>query len=53
MAGGEQGVSRVIELLEEQIRTTLLLMGAQLVAELGPHAMRAPWLPRAEDARRH
>lgn len=53
MAGGEQGVSRVIELLEEQIRTTMLLMGAGSVAELGPHAMRAPWLPRAEDARRH
>lgn len=53
MAGGEQGVSRVIELLEEQIRTTMLLMGAGSVAELGPHAMRAPWLPRAEYARRH
>ncbi|MFI3892006.1 alpha-hydroxy-acid oxidizing protein [Kocuria rhizophila] len=53
MAGGEQGVSRAIELLEEQIRTTMLLMGAGSVAELGPHAMRAPWLPREEHARRH
>lgn len=48
MAGGEQGVSRVIELLEAQIRTTTMLMGAASTADLGPHAMRAPWLPREE-----
>ncbi|MCC5671380.1 alpha-hydroxy acid oxidase [Kocuria rhizophila] len=48
MAGGEQGVSRVIELLEAQIRTTMMLMGAANTADLGPHAMRAPWLPREE-----
>lgn len=48
MAGGEQGVSRVIELLEAQIRTTMMLMGAASTADLGPHAMRAPWLPREE-----
>ncbi|MDV5999139.1 alpha-hydroxy-acid oxidizing protein [Kocuria rhizophila] len=48
MAGGEQGVSRVIELLEAQIRTTMMLMGAASTADLGPHAVRAPWLPREE-----
>ncbi|ASE10530.1 alpha-hydroxy acid oxidase [Kocuria rhizophila] len=48
MAGGEQGVSRVIELLEAQIRTTMMLMGAASTADLGPHGMRAPWLPREE-----
>nr|WP_313505671.1 alpha-hydroxy acid oxidase [Kocuria rhizophila] len=48
MAGGEQGVSRVTELLEAQIRTTMMLMGAASTADLGPHAMRAPWLPREE-----
>lgn len=48
MAGGEQGVSRIIELLEAQIRTTMMLMGAASTADLGPHAMRAPWLPREE-----
>ena len=48
MAGGEQGVSRVIELLEAQIRTTMMLMGAASTADLGPHAMRAPWLTREE-----
>ncbi|GEC98579.1 alpha-hydroxy-acid oxidizing enzyme [Kocuria varians] len=44
MAGGEQGVSRVIELLEAQIRTDMMLMGAGSIADLGPASMRAPWL---------
>ncbi|MGX0670218.1 L-lactate dehydrogenase (cytochrome) [Kocuria marina] len=47
MAGGEQGVSRVIELLEAQIRTDMMLMGAGPIADLGPTSMRAPWLERA------
>ncbi|MEV8156931.1 alpha-hydroxy acid oxidase [Kocuria salsicia] len=47
MAGGEQGVSRVIELLEAQIRTDMMLMGAGSIADLGPTSMRAPWLERA------
>ena len=52
MAGGEQGVSRVIELLEAQIRTDMTLMGAGSIADLGPESMRAPWLERAADTDR-
>lgn len=52
MAGGEQGVSRVIELLEAQIRTDMMLMGAGSIADLGPESMRAPWLERAADTDR-
>lgn len=51
MAGGQQGVSRVIELLEKQIRTNMLLMGAGSIADLGPHCMRAPWLNNTPDER--
>ena len=47
MAGGQQGVSRAIELLAVQIRTTMLLMGAGSITDLGPDCMRAPWLCRA------
>ncbi|MDO5367559.1 alpha-hydroxy-acid oxidizing protein, partial [Kocuria sp.] len=47
MAGGQQGVTRAIELLAAQIRTTMLLMGAGCIADLGPHCMRAPWLRRS------
>lgn len=44
MAGGQEGVTRAIELLEQQIRTNMLLMGAGSIADLGPDCMRAPWL---------
>ncbi|NDO77477.1 alpha-hydroxy-acid oxidizing enzyme [Kocuria indica] len=50
MAGGGQGVSRAIELLAAQIRTTMMLMGAATVADLGPQCMRAPWLERGDRA---
>ena len=40
MAGGERGVDRVIELLAEEIRVTMQLMGAATIADLGPDSMR-------------
>ncbi len=36
MAGGEEGVDRVIELLAEEIRVNMQLMGAATIADLGP-----------------
>ena len=51
MAGGQQGVTRAIELLEKQIRTNMLLMGAGSIADLGPDCMRAPWLNTSRDER--
>jgi len=40
MAGGERGVDRVIDLLAEEIRVTMQLMGAATIADLGPDSMR-------------
>ncbi len=40
MAGGEQGVDRVIALLESEIRRTMALLGAASAADLGPQHVR-------------
>ena len=40
MAGGEDGVRRVIDILEKEIRTTMQLIGARSVAELGQARVR-------------
>lgn len=40
MAGGREGVSRVIELLAKEMELTMQLMGAGSVADLGPHLVR-------------
>lgn len=40
MAGGYDGVVRVIEILEKEIRTTMQLMGVTSVAELDPSMVR-------------
>ncbi len=40
MAGGEQGVDRVITLLESEIRRTMALLGAASIADLGPQHVR-------------
>lgn len=40
MAGGREGVSRVIELLAKEMEVTMQLMGAGSVADLGPHLVR-------------
>ncbi|GAA4364042.1 alpha-hydroxy acid oxidase [Paeniglutamicibacter cryotolerans] len=40
MAGGERGVARVIELLAEEIRVNMQLMGAASISDLGPELLR-------------
>ena len=40
MAGGEAGVQRVGDLLAEEIRTTMQLLGRTTVADLGPDCLR-------------
>ncbi|GAA1661080.1 alpha-hydroxy-acid oxidizing enzyme [Citricoccus zhacaiensis] len=45
MAGGRQGVERAIELLAEETRVAMMLMGAATVADLRREGrVRAPWL---------
>lgn len=45
MAGGREGVSRAIELLAEETRVAMMLMGAGSIAELKAHGqVHAPWL---------
>lgn len=45
MAGGRQGVERAIELLAEETRVAMMLMGAASVADLRREGrVRAPWL---------
>ncbi|MDI3330821.1 MAG: alpha-hydroxy acid oxidase [Micrococcus sp.] len=45
MAGGRAGVARAIELLAEETRVAMMLMGAASVADLqGSGQVRAPWL---------
>ena len=51
MAGGQQGVERAIELLAEEVRISMQLMGAETVADLGPHLLgtrRHPDLSRRD-----
>ncbi|GAB3280244.1 quinone-dependent L-lactate dehydrogenase [Sinomonas notoginsengisoli] len=40
MAGGREGVARVIELLAKEIEVTMQLVGAATVKDLGPHLLR-------------
>ena len=40
MAGGEQGVDRVAEILADEVRRTLQLMGVTSIAELTPDRVR-------------
>ncbi len=40
MAGGEAGVQRVIDLLREEIQTTMQLLGRTSIDELGPDCLR-------------
>ncbi|MDY6054875.1 alpha-hydroxy acid oxidase [Micrococcus sp.] len=44
MAGGQEGVRRVIELLAQEVRVAMSLMGAATTADLTPESVRAPWL---------
>ena len=40
MAGGREGVARVIEILAKEMEVTMQLMGAATVKDLGPHLLR-------------
>ncbi len=40
MAGGEAGVQRVVDLLREEIETTMRLLGRTSIASLGPDCVR-------------
>lgn len=40
MAGGEAGVQRVIDLLREEMQTTMRLLGRTSIAQLGPDCLR-------------
>ena len=40
MAGGREGVDRVIELLAKEIEVTMQLVGAATIGDLGPHLLR-------------
>ena len=40
MAGGEAGVQRVVDLLREEVESTMRLLGRTSVAELGPDCVR-------------
>lgn len=44
MAGGQEGVARVIELLAQEVRVAMTLMGAATTKDLTPDSVRAPWL---------
>jgi L-lactate dehydrogenase (cytochrome) len=37
MAGGEAGVDRAIEILSDQVRRTMRLLGVTCLEELSPH----------------
>ncbi|MEU3846486.1 alpha-hydroxy acid oxidase [Micrococcus terreus] len=50
MAGGRAGVTRAIELLAEETRVAMMLMGAATVADLKRSGqVRAPWLEGGQD----
>lgn len=45
MAGGEAGVQRVVDLLREEIESTMRLLGRTSIAELGPDCVRMRTTP--------
>jgi len=42
MAGGERGVQRAAQLLTDEVRRTMALLGAATVADLGPQHVKLP-----------
>ncbi|MDN5797396.1 MAG: alpha-hydroxy-acid oxidizing protein [Intrasporangium sp.] len=42
MAGGQPGVSRVLQLITEELRVAMTLLGVSSVRELGPQFLREP-----------
>lgn len=50
MAGGEQGVDKTIELLAEEVRNAMLLMGTRTIEDLkNSGQVIAPWLDKKDD----
>ena len=47
MAGGKEGVDRVIELLAAEFKNTLQLLGVKRIEELGRQHVVTPWEPGA------
>ena len=45
MAGGEAGVQRVVDLLREELITTMQLLGRTSIDQLGPDCLRVPAQP--------
>lgn len=43
MAGGQAGVQRALDILAEELRVAVTLLGAASVAELGPEHLRMHW----------
>ena len=41
-AGGEQGVRRALQIMEDELVRTMALLGARKISELDPDLMRAP-----------
>jgi L-lactate dehydrogenase (cytochrome) len=42
MAGGERGVQRAAQILTDEVRRTMALLGAATVADLGPQHVKLP-----------
>jgi len=40
MAGGQAGVQRAVDILQQEIRTTMALLGARSISELDPGSVR-------------
>ncbi|PHX60776.1 MAG: alpha-hydroxy-acid oxidizing enzyme [Actinobacteria bacterium] len=40
MAGGQAGVQRAVDILQQEIRTTMALLGARSISELNPESVR-------------
>lgn len=50
MAGGEQGVDKTIQLLAEEVRNAMLLMGTRTIEDLkNSGQVIAPWLDKNDD----
>jgi L-lactate dehydrogenase (cytochrome) len=49
MAGGERGVQRVLDLLREEIVTTMQLLGRTTISQLDADCLRVPRSPEAEN----
>ncbi|WP_279305866.1 alpha-hydroxy acid oxidase [Pusillimonas noertemannii] len=49
-AGGEDGVYRVLQILREEMRSTMAFCGVRKVSEIGPHVLYSPTPARSKYA---